>query len=123
MDWEGTTMPQTAKLFKNGRSQAVRLPKEFRFKGREVAIRRDPATGEVVLAPLAARKRALSFEKWFALYDAISDDAPEEEFAKLPPPPKNLTMEQQFKIIDRAHFPADFMADRKKSMPRELDLF
>jgi len=32
-------------------------------------------------------------------------------------------MEQQFKIIDRAHFPADFMADRKKSMPRELDLF
>ncbi|MGD0481095.1 MAG: AbrB/MazE/SpoVT family DNA-binding domain-containing protein [Terracidiphilus sp.] len=118
-----TARPQTAKLFKNGRSQAVRLPKEFRFKGREVAIRRDPVTGEVVLAPLSARKRALSFDKWFALYDAIPDDAPEEEFAKLPPPPKNLTMEQQFKIIDRAHFPEDFMADRKKSMPRELDLF
>jgi len=116
-------MPQTAKLFKNGRSQAVRLPKEFRFKGREVAIRRDPVTGEVVLAPLSTRKRALSFDKWFALYDAIPDDAPVEEFAKLPPPPKNLMMEQQFKIIDRAHFPADFMADRKKSMPRELDLF
>jgi antitoxin VapB len=118
-----TARPQTAKLFKNGRSQAVRLPKEFRFKGREVAIRRDPATGEVVLAPLAARKRALTFDQWFALYDAIPDDATEEEFAKLPPPPKNLTMEQQFKIIDHAHFPADFMADRKKSMPRELDLF
>jgi antitoxin VapB len=118
-----TARPQTAKLFKNGRSQAVRLPKEFRFKGREVAIRRDPATGEVVLAPLAAPKRALSFERWFALYDAIPDDASEEEFAKLPPPPKSLTMEQRFKIIDRAHFPADFMADRKKSMPRELDLF
>ena len=26
--------PKTAKLFKNGRSQAVRLPKEFRFEGR-----------------------------------------------------------------------------------------
>ena len=32
---------KTAKLFKNGRSQAVRLPKEFRFEGTEVVIRRD----------------------------------------------------------------------------------
>jgi antitoxin VapB len=30
----------TAKLFKSGRSQAVRLPKEFRFEGKEVRIRR-----------------------------------------------------------------------------------
>lgn len=30
----------TAKLFKSGRSQAVRLPREFRFEGREVRIRR-----------------------------------------------------------------------------------
>jgi antitoxin VapB len=30
----------TAKLFQNGRSQAVRLPKEFRFEGKEVRIRR-----------------------------------------------------------------------------------
>jgi antitoxin VapB len=29
----------TAKLFKTGRSQAVRLPKEFRFEGKEVRIR------------------------------------------------------------------------------------
>lgn len=28
----------TAKLFENGRSQAVRLPKEYRFKGEEVAV-------------------------------------------------------------------------------------
>jgi antitoxin VapB len=31
---------KTAKLFRNGRSQAVRLPKEFRFEGDEVSIRR-----------------------------------------------------------------------------------
>jgi antitoxin VapB len=31
---------QTAKLFTNGNSQAVRLPKEFRFKGTEVGIRK-----------------------------------------------------------------------------------
>jgi len=30
----------TAKLFRTGRSQAVRLPKEFRFEGNEVRIRR-----------------------------------------------------------------------------------
>jgi antitoxin VapB len=33
-------MTATAKLFKSGRSQAVRLPKEFRFEGREVRISR-----------------------------------------------------------------------------------
>ncbi len=31
---------QTAKLFDNGRSQAVRLPKECRFDGREVFVRK-----------------------------------------------------------------------------------
>lgn len=41
---------KTAKLFKNGHSQAVRLPKEYRFEGDEVRIRRE---GEaVVLEPL-----------------------------------------------------------------------
>lgn len=40
---------QTAKLFKNGRSQAVRLPKEFRFEGEEVYVRREG--NSVVLSP------------------------------------------------------------------------
>jgi antitoxin VapB len=43
-------MGQTAKIFMNGRSQAVRLPAEFRFEGREVYIRRDPATGDLILS-------------------------------------------------------------------------
>lgn len=43
----------TAKLFRNGRSQAVRLPKEFRFEGDEVAIRREGR--RVVLEPLKRR--------------------------------------------------------------------
>ncbi len=42
----------TAKLFRNGRSQAVRLPKEFRFEGEEVNIRR---AGKKVI--LEAKKR------------------------------------------------------------------
>ena len=40
---------KTAKLFWNGRSQAVRLPKEFRFPGDEVHIRRSGAA--VILEP------------------------------------------------------------------------
>jgi antitoxin VapB len=41
-----------AKLFVNGGSQAVRLPAEFRFEGvREVYIRRNSVTGEVILSP------------------------------------------------------------------------
>lgn len=43
-------MQQRAKLFMNGRSQAVRLPKAFRFPGDEVAIRRE---GErIILEPV-----------------------------------------------------------------------
>lgn len=43
-------MHQTAKIFVTGRSQAVRLPLEFRFDAPEVFIRRDPVTGDVVLS-------------------------------------------------------------------------
>lgn len=37
---------KTAKLFRNGQSQAVRLPKEFRFKGEEVFIKK---MGEAII--------------------------------------------------------------------------
>ena len=37
---------QTAKLFTNGKSQAVRLPKDFRFSGNEVGIKK---VGEIIL--------------------------------------------------------------------------
>ena len=37
---EKTAPKATAKLFMHGRSQAVRLPKEFRLPGREVHVRR-----------------------------------------------------------------------------------
>ena len=42
----------TAKLFSNGRSQAVRLPKEFRMPGTEVRIHRDG--DRVILEPIPA---------------------------------------------------------------------
>jgi antitoxin VapB len=45
-------MQQTlkARVFRNGRSQAVRIPAEYRFKTDEVYIRHDPATGELTLS-------------------------------------------------------------------------
>lgn len=43
-------MESTAKVFENGRSQAVRLPKAFRFKGKEVKIRKEG--DKVILEPL-----------------------------------------------------------------------
>ena len=43
-------MMATAKLFWSGRSQAVRLPKDFRFRGGEVRIRRHGSA--VIIEPL-----------------------------------------------------------------------
>ena len=42
-------MRRTAKIFMNNRSQAVRLPKEFRFKAQEVFIRK--VGSDVILSP------------------------------------------------------------------------
>ena len=64
---------RTAKLFKNGRSQAVRLPAEFRFEGDEVLIRRDPETGDVILSP-----RHKKLEEWLKLRDQLIAEAPGE---------------------------------------------
>ncbi len=43
-------MRQVAKLFTNGRSQAVRLPVAYRFDTKEVFIRQDTETGDVILS-------------------------------------------------------------------------
>jgi antitoxin VapB len=44
-------MTNIAKIFTTGKSQAVRLPKKFRFTGTEVLISRD-AAGRVILTPM-----------------------------------------------------------------------
>ena len=48
-----TTQSARAKIFTNGRSQAVRLPREFRFAGKEVAIRKEGDA--VILEPVGKR--------------------------------------------------------------------
>ena len=59
-------MRLAAKLFRNGRSQAVRQPSEYRFEGSEVYIRRDPSSGDVVLS-----RRPESWEGFFELLKTI----------------------------------------------------
>lgn len=54
-------MSDTAKIFVTGRSQADRLPMQYRFDCNEVFIRRDPATGDVLLS-----RRPNSWDGFFA---------------------------------------------------------
>jgi len=57
-------MSKIAKLFRNGRSQAVRLPREFRFDGDEVRIRQ---VGDGVLL----EPRITDVRRWFAELDGF----------------------------------------------------
>ena len=59
-------MSQVAKLFTNGRSQAVRLPAAYRFDTKEVFIRQDTETGDVILS----RKPATWDDFFIAFKDA-----------------------------------------------------
>jgi antitoxin VapB len=59
---------KVAKLFKNGRSQAVRLPKEFRFKGDRVRIRK--VKEGVLLEPVVT-----DVQRWFAELDRLRGSA------------------------------------------------
>jgi antitoxin VapB len=86
-------MTKTAKLFRNGRSQAVRLPAEFRFEGKEVYIRRDPDSGDVTLS---AQPRS-TWADFLKLAEKLKAEAPEEF--------------------------EGFMEDRPKSPPLIRDLF
>lgn len=58
-------MRRAAKLFKNGRSQAVRLPAAFRFDSEEVFIHKDEQTGDVILS-----RKPGTWDEFFALADS-----------------------------------------------------
>ncbi len=59
-----------AKIFRNGASQAVRLPAEFRFDVSEVYISRDDQTGDVILSTSPGSK---AWAEFFALQQAMDD--------------------------------------------------
>jgi len=74
-------MSRFAKLFRNGSSQAVRLPQEFRFKGDKVRIRR--AGNSVILEPLADDPEA-----WLAALQRIPPDPDFMKHRNQPKTPK-----------------------------------
>jgi len=80
---ERTDMPKTdiAKLFQNGRSQAVRLPREFRFEGDRVRIRR---VGQgVLLEPIMQDSK-----EWFRKLDEFNSEPFMPEGRQQPKTPK-----------------------------------
>lgn len=83
-------MGEVAKLFMNGRSQAVRLPAKYRFEGSEVEVRPGPGPGEVTLSPRKNSEK--TWDEFFAYIDSLG--LTEEDWAgfenlrdKSPPPP------------------------------------
>ena len=74
-------MPKTriAKLFKNGSSQAVRLPAEFQFDGSTVYATRDEITGDVVLS---GQPGVQAWRDFFEMMRAL--DVPDEFMAERP---------------------------------------
>ena len=70
-----------AKLFRNGRSQAVRLPREFRFPGERVRVRR--VEGGVLLEPVVDDLAA-----WFAAMDELDGGPFMPEGRAQPPTPE-----------------------------------
>lgn len=72
----------TAKIFKHGRSQAVRLPKEFRLPGKEVRVRR--VGNAVVLEPIG---EPFDTDAWWAKIDEHGGEFLPEGRPRQPPMP------------------------------------
>ena len=70
-------MIATAKIFKTGSSQAVRLPKAFYLEGDKVWISKDDATGIITLTP---KSRAERLEALFKLIEEA--EVPEDFMAE-----------------------------------------
>jgi antitoxin VapB len=82
VDSKSRGVAESAKVFTHGGSQAVRLPKAFRFDTKEVLIRRDG--DEVILKPKPPERRLPQTEaEWAERWARI--DAIPGEFPDLPP--------------------------------------
>ncbi len=80
-----TTSGRHVRLFKNGRSQAVRIPREFELPGSEAILSRD-RNGNLILEPVRKTKLADLLSSWKPLADAESIPAVED----MPPEPVNM---------------------------------
>lgn len=65
--------PTTAKIFMHGRSQAVRLPKEFRMQGTEVSVTRNGDS--ITLSPIKPKQT-----DWAAVFAKIDAMGPQDDY-------------------------------------------
>jgi len=75
--------PARAKLFQHGGSQAVRLPKAFRFEGSEVTVRRD---GDAVILEPVKQTHPRTREEWDAFWAKIDEGRDGELIVRQPQP-------------------------------------
>jgi antitoxin VapB len=84
-----TPIPK-AKVFYSGRSQAVRIPAEFRFKTDEVYVRRDPQSGGLILSESPVKTKT-----WREIFAALDAAGVPDDFLKdrdLRPPQERDTL-------------------------------
>jgi antitoxin VapB len=79
-------MAKTAKLFRNGRSQAVRLPREFRFEGNEVLIRQ-------VKNGVLLESKLTNVQQWFDKLDDLSPELMKKSDRRQPRTPDRKVFE------------------------------
>ena len=82
-------MKHIAKIFTNGRSQAVRLPKEFRFQEGEVFIDKDPQTGNLIISAKPS--------DWSGLRFALETLKPPKDFLSQKERKQNTSKRDPFK--------------------------
>jgi antitoxin VapB len=68
------TLERHARLFRNGRNQAVRIPREFEFPGNEVIIRKDG--NRLIVEPVEKSSRLLEL---LASWEPLEEEFPEIE--------------------------------------------
>ena len=79
---------QRAKVFMNGRSRAVRIPKEFDFEGDEVIFRREKG-GRLSLEPVRPERSPKELVAWLKSQPPLREDLPEiEDF-----PPESVDLD------------------------------
>ncbi|WP_102961191.1 antitoxin [Mangrovicella endophytica] len=82
-----TSVEREASVFRNGRSQAVRIPKEFEFETEKVLISRDE-DGTVHLRPKAGKPNLIEVLDWLARQPPLDGCMPEID--DLPAEPVDL---------------------------------
>ena len=83
-DRKGFDAPSArAKLFQHGGSQAVRLPKAFRFEGAEVNVRRE---GDAVILEPVKQEHPRTAEEWAAFWARIDERRGGELLVRPPQP-------------------------------------